>query len=334
MLFLLLHATGAEEAPAASSAPNVQFRQSVEACPSYRGPVAWQQFIRRISASMAQVNLLDLVAAQAEHVAVLVEPRRDPCIGLIVREVFHYLSGNSSASSSKVASTGMAVAAVAAAAAGDASSNRAAAPVPWRLHIFHGPDNLEFIKNELMAGPSSSSSAASPVTASAQGAQLPPVEPSTCAEEGSDGRSGTCRSSVDARGGAQGESILDRVTFTDLSTIVARMDAAADVMQARLDALESASKKKQHFTYDSRRGGLPSVVGERWPAFLLKQWREQRQLMDAETTTTPGVAGAAAAQEDASGSKKAEAAAGAAGLWNLNRFVYSQVGGRGGTWGR
>ena len=43
-----------------------------------------------------------------------VEPRKDPCIGLIVRLVMHYLDDD------------------------------------WHLQIFHGRDNLEFIKSELV----------------------------------------------------------------------------------------------------------------------------------------------------------------------------------------
>ena len=144
-----------------------QFIQSLDACPTYRGPAPWASFLRRIKGRVVEFDLNSMVSKEGDNVAVLIEPRKDPCIGLIVREVFHYLNG------------------------GEGGKTTA---VPWRLHIFHGRDNLDFIKQELSYQP----------------------DP-TCAEDS------------DAT-----DNILDKVTFTDLSDVVAVMDAAAEVRFVRL----------------------------------------------------------------------------------------------------
>ncbi len=95
------------------------------------------------------------------------------------------------------------------------------------------------------------------------------------------------------------------MTFSDLSTVVGHIDAAAARMEARLAELRTTAKTEPHMTYDERssRGGsgagMPSDPAERWPVFMLRKWQENRQLMRDEIAST--------------------------GFWNLNRFVYSQA---------
>jgi len=201
-----------------------QFLRSASACPAYRGPAAWNHFLERIKDKVVNMNLNNMVSSDGPNVAVLIEPRQDPCIGLIIRQVFHYLT-----------------------------LPTADSPSPsWRLHIFHGPDNLEFIKAELEES----------------------VDP-TCSND----------------------TILNKVTFTDLSSVVSSIDAAVEVMNDRVSQLQGASNQVPHLSYSPR--NLPEDPAQRWPTFLIRKWEENRAVMDSEIAET--------------------------GLWNMNRFVYSQV---------
>eukprot|EP00750_Incisomonas_marina_P005237 INCI13875.1.p1 GENE.INCI13875.1~~INCI13875.1.p1 ORF type:complete len:275 (-),score=41.45 INCI13875.1:1413-2237(-) len=224
---MLLANTLAEQADGTRS---TQFLESLEACPTYRGPRAWQTFLQRIGKSVSTVDLVKHVSPDAENVAVLIEPRRDPCIGLVVREIFHYLRRQ---------------------------SDTTRPVLPWRLHIFHGPDNLEFVKNEL---------AYRPLLASHE----------TCSAKQNETCTADVRDELD---------VLDFVTFTDLSSIVKGMDVAARAMRSRLSELEAAAGGPPHLTFDDKKPP-PASPAERWPAFLLRKWDEHRELMDAEIAGT------------------------------------------------
>lgn len=214
---------------------DTQFLESVESCAGYRGPQAWKSFILKIRGKISKIELAPLVSAQGENVAVLVEPRKDPCIGLIVRAVFYYLNGG-------------------------ADEEAKARAQGWRLHVFHGPDNLDFIKSELQYSPNNTDYA------------------KTCDALQSD--KNICESMTG--------NILDKVTFSDISKVVKIIDTAAVNMEKRIAQLKERQPNVHlHYTYDSRKGAsLPESARERWPMFILKKWMENREEMRNEQQKT------------------------------------------------